>query len=39
MPSGRFSRKTIVLLFGVWMPLMLGTPFVAFAGAPTMSPK
>ncbi len=39
MPSGRFSRNTIVLLFGVWMPLMLGTPFVAFAGAPTTSPK
>jgi hypothetical protein len=38
-PSGRLSRNTIVSLLGVWMPLMSGTPFVAFLGAPTTSPK
>ena len=39
MPSGRFSSNTMVRLLGVRMPLMSGTPFVAFAGAPTTSPK
>ena len=38
-PSGCLSLNTIVLWFGVWMPLMFGTPFVALAGAPTTSPK
>ena len=38
-PSGRLSRKTSVVLFGVWIPVMFGTPFAAFDGAPTTSPK
>ncbi len=38
-PSGCLSLNTIVSLLGVRMPLMFGTPFVAFAGAPTTSPK
>jgi len=38
-PLGFDSLNTIVYLSGVWMPEMLGTVFVDFVGAPSITPK